>query len=144
MPVPPLFSFGGPRGRSWFDHKPADVIMQKKVEIIYDQVIATYRPVGANRPDLIVRDIAKKKVMIVDVACPCDLNVEKKELEKVSKYAGLKAELQRMCPLGSKLRGRSSSHWFTWGCFCIVLRLLEFDPWGPRFEVVPKNHSYGI
>ena len=45
---------------------------------------------------MIVRDIAKKKVMIVDVACPCDLNVEKKELEKVSKYAGLKAELQRM------------------------------------------------
>ena len=70
--------------------------MQNKVEIIYDQVIATDRPVGANRPDLIVRDVAKKKVMIVDVSCPCDLNVEKKELEKVSKYAGLKAELQRM------------------------------------------------
>ena len=91
-----LEAFSLPRGRSWFDHKPADVIMQNKVEIIYDQVIATDRPVGANRPDLIVRDIAKKKVMIVDVACPCDLNVVKKELEKVSKYAGLKAELQRM------------------------------------------------
>ena len=63
---------------------------------IYDQVITTDRPVGANRPDLIVRDIAKKKVLIVDVSCPCDLNVEKKELEKVSKYAGLKVELQRM------------------------------------------------
>ena len=91
-----LEAFSLPRGTSWFDHKPADVIIRNNVEIIYDQMIATDRPVGANRPDLIVRDLVKKKVQILDVSCPCDVNVEKKEVEKVSKYAGLKVELQRM------------------------------------------------
>ena len=46
----------------------------------------------------------KKRVWIIDVSCPCDTNVEKKKGEKVGKYAGLVAELQRM-----------------WGAECLVV-----------------------
>ena len=41
---------------------------------------------------------------ILDVSCPIDVNVIKKEQEKVSKYSGLRAELGRM-----------------WGCECVVV-----------------------
>ena len=99
-----LEAFSIPRGENWFVHSPRDVTNANGIEIIYDQVITTDRPVGANRPDIIVRDLRRKKVWILDISCPCDTNVEKKEEEKVSKYAGLKAELRRM-----------------WGADCIVI-----------------------
>ena len=67
-----------------------------RINILYDQVIATTRPVGANRPDIIVKDKTTKKALIIDVSCPVDTNIGKKEREKVGKYAGLKGELQRM------------------------------------------------
>ena len=83
-------------GDNWFRHEPADVVLNDKCEIIYDQVIATTRPVGANRPDIIVKDKTTKKALIIDVSCLVDTNIGKKEREKVGKYAGLRVELQRM------------------------------------------------
>ena len=91
-----LEAFSVSRGDNWYSHAPKDVIMLSHLEVIYDQVIATDRPVGANRPDIVVRDKGRKKVWIIDISCPCDTNVGKKEDEKIAKYAGLKAELQRM------------------------------------------------
>ena len=88
--------FAFPCGSNWYAHKPCDVIMSKKVEIVYDQVITTDRPVGANRPDILVRDKVNKQVYIVDVSCPCDVNVVSKEAEKISKYSVLKKELMKM------------------------------------------------
>ena len=102
-----LEAYSIPRGENWFAHSPKDVILGNGVEVVYDQVIATDRPVGANRPDIIVRDLRRKEVWILDVACPCDTNVEKKESEKLSKYAGLKLELQRM-----------------WGAKCTVIPIV--------------------
>ena len=48
-----LKHYGIDTGENWYRHKPADVTLRPKCEIIYDQVIATTRPVGANRPDII-------------------------------------------------------------------------------------------
>ena len=59
-------------GNNWYFHAPADVLRGKKVEIIYDQIITTTRPVGANRPDIIIKDMNVKKAFIIDVACPVD------------------------------------------------------------------------
>ena len=73
-----------------------DMVLRNNVEIIYDQIITTTRPIGANRPDLIIKDVANKKAFIIDVSCPVDTNVGKKEMEKVSKYGGLRVELERM------------------------------------------------
>ena len=33
---------------------------------------------------------------MIDIACPCDRNVNDKETEKVEKYQDLKIELQRL------------------------------------------------
>ena len=51
-------------GDNWFRHKPADVVLRNNVEVIYDQIITTSRPVGANRPDIIIKDVAKKRPLL--------------------------------------------------------------------------------
>ena len=50
------------------------------------------------------------QVYVIDVSCPCDTNVWKKETEKISKYGPLKAELQKM-----------------WGCSCTVVPVVIGD-----------------
>ena len=91
-------------GDNWFRHEPADVVLNDKCEIIYDQVIATIGPVGANCPDIIVKDKITKKALIIDVSCPVDTNIGKKEREKMGKYAGLKVELQRMWGMDTEIK----------------------------------------
>ena len=88
-------------------HKPADVIMDKKVEITWDMILNTDREVGANRPDIVIRDKAQKKTYIIDISCPSDVNVNSKENEKISKYSGLRVELAKI-----------------WNCECIVVPIV--------------------
>ena len=87
--------FGLQVGENWYLHNLADVTRSDKCEIVYDQTIVTSRPVGANRPDIIVKDKVNKKTLIIDVSCPVDTNVEKKENEKISKYGPLRVELEK-------------------------------------------------
>ena len=100
-------NFGFQCAPNWFVHTPVEVVRSKSVGIVYDQLITTDRPIGANRPDLLVRDKLNKKAYIIDISCPCDTNVWKKENEKVSKYGPLRVELQKM-----------------WGCDCVVIPVI--------------------
>ena len=81
---------------NWFRHEPADVVLNDKCEIIYDQVMATIGPVGANCPDIIIKDKITKKALIIDVSFPVDTNIGKKQWEKMGKYPGLRVKVQRM------------------------------------------------
>ena len=45
-----------PCAPNWYVHEPVEVVRSQNVEIIYDQFITTDRPIGANRPDILVRD----------------------------------------------------------------------------------------
>ena len=81
--------------------------MLRNVEIIYDSILAIDRPYVFNRPDIVVRDKAKKKCYIIDVSCPNDINVSQKEQEKITKYSGLRLELGRM-----------------WDCDCVVIPIV--------------------
>ena len=66
------------------------------MEIIWDMILASDGQVGANRPNLVIRDKTNKKVYIIDVSCPSDVNVIAKENEKIAKYSGLRVELAKM------------------------------------------------
>ena len=70
--------------------------MDKNFEIIWDMVLTTDRAVGANRPDIVVRDKINKKIPILDISCPSDVNVVAKENEKINKCSGLSVELSKM------------------------------------------------
>ena len=96
-------AYGIPCGENWFVHEPKDVIVKDNVEILYDQILSTDIKVGANRPDLVVKDKAAKSCLIIDVACPCDLNIHKTEATKNGKYVGLKGQLQKMWGVNCKI-----------------------------------------
>ena len=64
--------------------------------ISLENAVPLDRDVGANRPDIVVRDKTEKKVYIIDISCPSDVNVNKKENEKTSKYSGLWVDLGKM------------------------------------------------
>ena len=51
---------------------------------------------GANRPDIVIRDKQEKKTYVIDISCPSDVNVDAKENEKLSKYNALRVELGKM------------------------------------------------
>ena len=97
-------AFNLPCGKNWYLHEPKEVIVDSRVEILYDQVLQTDLEVGANRPDLVIKDKYAKKTYVVDVSCPCDLNIHKAEATKIAKYRGLRGQLQKM-----------------WGFECITL-----------------------
>ena len=84
------------QGNNWHSHRPKEVIRTNNVEILYDQILSTDRPIGANRPDIVIKDKLARKAYVIDISCPCDTNVFKKENEKIAKYQGLRAELQKM------------------------------------------------
>ena len=70
--------------------------MDSRVELLWDMTLTTDREVGSNRPDIVIRDKEEKKVYIIDVSCPSDVNVKNKENEKITKYSGLRVELAKM------------------------------------------------
>ena len=49
-----------------------------------------------NKPDIIIRDNEAGTCMLIDVAISGDINVIKKEAEKILKYKDLTTEIQRM------------------------------------------------
>ena len=85
-----------PRGKNWYIHEPKEAIIAKNVDILYDLVLNTDAEVGANRPDIVVKDKAARRTYIIDVCNPCDLNIFKAESTKIAKYIGLKGQLQKM------------------------------------------------
>jgi hypothetical protein len=56
----------------------------------------TDRTIPNNKPDIIIRDNEKRKCMLIDVAISGDINVIKKEAEKILKYKDLTIQIQRM------------------------------------------------
>ena len=80
----------------WHLHRPAEVYMDDGIELLWDIPITTARTIGANRPDIVIRDKCNKMTYIIDISCPCDTNVHTKEIEKISKYCSLRVELAKM------------------------------------------------
>ena len=85
-----------PTESKWHLHHPPEVILTKNIELLWDMTLNTDRQVGANRPDIVLRDKASRKTYIIDVSCPSDINVLSKENEKMMKYSGLRVELGKM------------------------------------------------
>ena len=52
--------------------------------------------IPCNKPDLIVQEKETNRCVIIDVAIPSDHNIQRKTMEKMSKYIDLQIECQRM------------------------------------------------
>jgi len=60
-----------------------------KLNILWNQQVQTDRIIPNNKPDIIISDNEKGTCMLIDVAIPGDINVIKKEAEKILKYKDL-------------------------------------------------------
>jgi len=89
--------------QQWWKHQPEAVAENDAVKILWDFSIRTDNKIQANKPDLVVVDKANKTLLIIDIACPLDINIGKKEQDKILKYQELKTELQRLWKLKGKV-----------------------------------------
>jgi hypothetical protein len=84
--------------KHWYEHVPKSIETSQggKVTILWNQQVQTDRAIPNNKPDIIIRDNEKRTCMLIDVAIPGDINVIKKEAEKILKYKDLTIEIQHM------------------------------------------------
>jgi hypothetical protein len=78
----------------YYKCKPEQVLRNDRAKLLWDTPIITYRPVEANRPDLVLFDKKAKTAIIVDIAIPLDDNLETTIAEKKRKYLPLAVELK--------------------------------------------------
>ena len=88
--------WGFERNGRWYDHTPEPVLESEKVKILWDFKIQTDHKLEHNRPDIVVMNKVNKVCHIIDIACPFDTRVSKKEQEKVEVYQDLKREITRL------------------------------------------------
>ncbi|XP_065189680.1 uncharacterized protein LOC135820290 [Sycon ciliatum] len=84
-------------------HQLTNVVYSAETDVsIYWEVpIPTAAPVGANRPDIIIK--GKDEAFLVDVSVPLDRNIRRKSVEKIQKYQGLKREMEQMWQVRAKI-----------------------------------------
>ena len=87
----------------WYKHKPADVINGENVTILWNFDIQTDRTINANRPDIVIKDYAERTCLLIDMTCPQDTNVSKKEYKKLSNYKDLQIEVTKMWGLDTTI-----------------------------------------
>ena len=83
----------------WYKHKPADVTNGEGVTILWNFTIHTDRTIDANRPDIVIKDFNNRTCQLIDMTCPMDCNVSKKEFKKLATYKDLQIEVTRMWQL---------------------------------------------
>ena len=67
--------------------------------ILWNFTIHTDRTIDANRPDIVIKDFNNRTCQLIDMTCPMDCNVSKKEFKKLATYKDLQIEVTRMWQL---------------------------------------------
>ena len=68
----------------------------EKATILWDFPVITDRHVPCNKPDIVIQEKKSDRCQFIDVAIPSDYNIQKKAIEKMSKYVDLQIEYQRI------------------------------------------------
>jgi hypothetical protein len=91
--------------KRWYEHVPKSVetSQEGKVTILWNQQVQTVRTFSSNKPDIIIRDNEKGTCMLIDAAISGDINVIKKEADKILKHKDLTIEIQLMWNVKTKV-----------------------------------------
>ena len=79
-----------------YEHRPEAVVENEEIKLLWDMRIQTDKVLKNNKPDILLMDKIKRKVQIIDIACPFDTRVLENENEKITNYQDLKWELKRI------------------------------------------------
>ena len=80
----------------WYIYKPASVIENDKVKILWDFIIQTDHVIQHRRPDIVVPYKTERKYHLIDIAVPIDKRMELKEQEKIAKYSDLRQKVKKI------------------------------------------------
>ena len=74
--------------RKWYKErwKQGETFENNGKKIIWDFEYKLRKTSSYRRPDLILEDNESKIIFIIDMACPMEMNIEKKTIEKLQKY----------------------------------------------------------
>ena len=65
--------------------------------MMWDTVIPTDRKIGgSNSPDICFRKKKTNTCLLIDIICPADGNIARKQAETLTKYSDLRVEVSRM------------------------------------------------
>ena len=87
---------GIPCEDSWYKHTPEKVIETDEFKLLLDFPIQTDNKLDHNRPDIVVVNKSRRSCLLIDIACPFDTRIVKKEKEKIDVYQDLRRELKRL------------------------------------------------
>jgi hypothetical protein len=84
--------------KHWYEHVPksAKWSHESKVTMLWNQQVQTKRTILNNKPKIIIHGNKQGTCMLIDVEIPADINVIRKEDEKVLKHQDLITETQHM------------------------------------------------
>ena len=91
--------YGFPTTAKSYEHfidKEMAVLENEEVKLLWDFSIQTEIRIDHNKPDLVLLDKKGRTCYIIDVACPFNTRVEKKEKEKFEHYTDLKDEILKV------------------------------------------------
>jgi len=66
-------------------NKPEPIVSNEKITIKWDMTVYTEDYTQSNRPDMLVIKHKKKKIIVIEMSCPWDKNLNKKIEEKENK-----------------------------------------------------------
>lgn len=83
----------------YYKYSPEVVLENNNTKIYWDRTIITDRTIHHNRPDIIMVKKEEKSAYIIDIAIPNTHNIQTTYEEKITKYADLAIEMERMWKL---------------------------------------------
>ena len=86
-------------GVNWYNHKPAKVVENGRVKILWDFNIQTDHVIQHRRPDIVVLYKIERKYHLIDITVNGDKKIESKEQEKIDNYRELRRKVKKIWKL---------------------------------------------
>ena len=85
-----------PEETKWYmlSWKKGTVLENNGRKLIWDFEFRCRKSTSARRPDLVLEDNFNKTILIIDMACPMEQNIEEKRREKLTKYQQIAYEIR--------------------------------------------------
>ena len=82
----------------WYRHHPDRLVETDDITMVWDTTILTARKIGANRPDICLRNKKTNTCLLFPILFPILFpgNIARKQAEKTTKYSDLRVEVSRM------------------------------------------------
>ena len=75
--------FGFEVAEKWYDHNAEQVLERGEIKILWDMKLHTDKVLEHSHLDIIVIDKKDRVSKLIDVACPFDTRIVRKEAEKM-------------------------------------------------------------